>query len=83
MVASKYDWEVYGGWSKGPCKGGTVGNTLPSKGDPNQRGDLHYGHFGDGYFEQLPYDVLFTKNDIQGIQDHDIGSYLGFYILLT
>ena len=29
-----------------------MGNTL--KGDLNHTGNLHYGHFGDRYFEQLP-----------------------------
>ena len=24
-------------------------------GDPNQTGNLHYGHVGDRYFEQLPF----------------------------
>ena len=47
----------YGGCSKGPCKGGIIGNTLHKKGDPNQTRNLHYGHFGDRYFEQLPYRV--------------------------
>ena len=27
------------------------------KGDPNQTGNLHYGHLGDRYFEQLPYTI--------------------------
>ena len=38
---------VCGGCSKGPCKGETIGNTFPKKGDPNQRGNRHYAHFGD------------------------------------
>ena len=39
---------------KGPCKEGTIGNTFPVKGDTNQTGNLHYGHFWGRHFEQLP-----------------------------
>ena len=28
-----------------------------------QTGNLHYGHFGDRYFEQLPYGVLVFPKD--------------------
>ena len=44
-----------GGISEGSCKGGTIGNEYTYlKGDPCQTRYLHHGHFGDGYFEQLP-----------------------------
>ena len=32
-----------------------MGDTLPQKEGINQAGDLHYGHLGDRYFEELPY----------------------------
>ena len=52
---------TYGGCSKGSCKEGSIGNTLASKGDPNQRGNLHSGHFWEKYFEQLPLPSLNPK----------------------
>ena len=45
----------FGGCSKGPCKEGTIGNTLPYMGILTKTGNLYYGHFGNGYFEQLPF----------------------------
>ena len=35
-------------------KKGRLGIHFLKKRDPNQTGNLHYGHFGDRYSEQLP-----------------------------
>ena len=35
-------------------KEGPLGIHVLKKGSPNQTGNLHYGHFGDRCFEQLP-----------------------------
>ena len=43
------------GCSKGPCKEGTIGNTLPKKGILTKQGTYTMAIFGDRHFEQLPY----------------------------
>ena len=34
---------------------------LGLEGNPNQKGNLHYGNFWDRYFEQLPYVPVYVK----------------------
>ena len=45
-------------------KKGPLGIHFLKKGDPNQTGNLHYGHFGDRSFEQLACWGLVGKKGI-------------------